>query len=59
MSSSQDLQWPALTNPDGWWYRLGGSFGGTYYAVANTFWNGDVPNQLPYTHNTDFSVAVC
>jgi hypothetical protein len=46
-------------NPDGYWYKLGGSFGGVYYAVANTFWNGDIPGHTPYTHNTDFAVALC
>ena len=30
-----------------------------YYAVANTFWNGDVPGQRPYTHNTDFQIRIC
>lgn len=50
----------ASANPDGWWYRIGTApWGGSYYAVANTFWNGDIPGQKPYTHNTDWSVAVC
>ena len=47
-------------NPDGWWYKIASSpWNGAYYAVANTFWNGDIPGHPPYTHNTDFSVAVC
>jgi hypothetical protein len=50
----------ASANPDGWWYRIATPpWNGTYYAVANTFWNGDTPGQTPYTHNTDFNVAVC
>lgn len=47
-------------NPDGWWYRLAGPpWANNYYVVANTFWNGDVPGQPPYTHHTDFDVPVC
>ncbi|MFD5420922.1 hypothetical protein ACFWJT_23200 [Streptomyces sp. NPDC127069] len=46
-------------NPDGWWYRIVTSpWIGSYYAVANTFMNGDVPGQSPPT-NTDWSVPVC
>ncbi|HEY5707965.1 MAG TPA: hypothetical protein VIS51_01055 [Solirubrobacterales bacterium] len=47
-------------NPDGYWYRIHSSpWNDAYYAVANTFWNGDIPGQKPYTHNTDFSVRDC
>ncbi|WP_406430748.1 hypothetical protein OHB00_02535 [Streptomyces sp. NBC_00631] len=46
-------------NPDGYWYLLGGTWHGKYWAVANTFWNGDVPGHKPYTHNTDKSVPLC
>ncbi|MEX1651957.1 hypothetical protein ABZ960_02035 [Streptomyces pseudovenezuelae] len=46
-------------NPDGFWYRLGGPWHGRYYAVANTFWNGDVPGHKPYSHDTDYSVPEC
>ena len=47
-------------NPDGYWYRIASSpWSDKYYAVANTFWNGDVPGQLPYTHDTDFNVPDC
>jgi hypothetical protein len=47
-------------NPDGYWYRIASApWNNQYYAVANTFWNGDVPGQLPYTHNTDWSVPNC
>lgn len=47
-------------NPDGYWYRIASSpWNNNYYAVANTFWNGDVPGQTPYTHNTDFNVPNC
>ncbi|MEW2255310.1 hypothetical protein [Streptomyces sp. NPDC047869] len=50
----------ASANPDGWWYRIASSpWNNAYYAVANTFWNGDVPGHRPYTHNTDSSVPVC
>jgi hypothetical protein len=45
--------------PDGWWYKIGGTWKGQYYAVANTFWNGDTPGQKPYTHNTDWNVPEC
>ncbi|MFJ9792591.1 hypothetical protein [Streptomyces globosus] len=46
-------------NPDGWWYRIAGSpWNGRYYAVANTFMNGDAPGQTPPT-NTDWTVPVC
>jgi hypothetical protein len=47
-------------NPDGYWYRIRSSpWNDAYYAVANTFWNGDVPGQKPYVHNTDFNVRDC
>jgi len=50
----------ASANPDGYWYRIASSpWSNAYYAVANTFWNGDVPGQKPYVHNTDFSVLDC
>ncbi|MEV6582950.1 hypothetical protein AB0M92_32860 [Streptomyces sp. NPDC051582] len=46
-------------NPDGWWYRIATTpWNGSYYAVANTFMNGDAPGQSPPT-NTDWSVPVC
>ncbi|MFE2009161.1 hypothetical protein [Streptomyces sp. NPDC059491] len=45
-------------NPDGWWYRIATSPWKGYYAVANTFMNGDAPGQQPPT-NTDWSVPVC
>ncbi len=45
--------------PDGYWYRIASSpWSNAYYAVANTFMNGDPPNG-PYTHNTDFNVPDC
>ncbi|HEU4392148.1 MAG TPA: hypothetical protein VFR04_00790 [Solirubrobacterales bacterium] len=47
-------------NPDGYWYRIHSApWNDAYYAVANTFWNGDVPGQKPYVHNTDFNVRDC
>lgn len=47
-------------SPDGYWYRIASPpWNNNYFAVANTFWNGDVPGQKPYTHNTDFAVADC
>lgn len=47
-------------NPDGYWYRIRSSpWNNAYYAVANTFWNGDVPGRKPYVHNTDFNVRDC
>ncbi|MCX4632398.1 hypothetical protein [Streptomyces sp. NBC_01443] len=37
-------------NPDGWWYRIASSpWNGSYYAVANTFMNGDTPGHTPAT----------
>jgi hypothetical protein len=53
---------PAITsaNPGGWWYRIATKpWNGAYYAIANTFWNGDTPGQTPYTHYTDLTVKVC
>lgn len=52
---------PAIqsASPDGYWYRIASSpWNNTYYAVANTFMNGD-PWGGPYTHNTDFNVPDC
>jgi hypothetical protein len=46
--------------PDGYWYLIASPpWGNQYYAVANTFWNGDVPGHLPYTHNEDPNVPDC
>ncbi|MCO7222532.1 hypothetical protein [Klenkia sp. PcliD-1-E] len=45
--------------PDGFWYLLASAEWAGRWAPANTFWNGDVPGQQPYTHNTDFAVPVC
>lgn len=46
--------------PDGYWYRLlSPPWNGDYYAPANSFWNGDTPGQMPYTHDTDFDVPKC
>jgi hypothetical protein len=46
--------------PDGYWYRIASPpWNNQYYAVANTFWNGDMPGQLPYTHNEDANVPDC
>jgi hypothetical protein len=47
------------TNPGGYWYRIGSSpWDDSYYAVANTFLNGDPPGG-PYTHNYDPAVRNC
>jgi hypothetical protein len=47
-------------NPDGYWYRLASApWNGLYYAVANTFWNSDVPGQPPYDSYTDWAVPDC
>jgi hypothetical protein len=47
------------TKPDGYWYRLASPpWYNHYYAVANTFGNGDKLGG-PYTHNTDFKVPNC
>lgn len=51
---------PESVVPDGYWYRLASRpWRGRYYAPANSFWNGDIPGQRPYTHNTDFAVPDC
>jgi hypothetical protein len=45
--------------PDGYWYRISSfPWDNHYYAVANTFLNGDPPGG-PYTHDTDFKVPNC
>lgn len=50
----------ASAYPDGYWYRIASApWDDQYYAVANTFWNGDIPGHRPYTHNTDFSIPDC
>jgi hypothetical protein len=50
---------PSVT-PDGNWYKiLTSPWSGRYYAPANSFWNGDIPGQTPYTHSTDFKVPRC
>lgn len=47
-------------SPDGYWYRIASSpWNNTYFAAANTFLNGDILGQRPYTHNTDFNVPDC
>jgi hypothetical protein len=46
-------------SPDGYWYRIESSpWNNAYYAVANTFMNGD-PWGGPYKHYTDFKVPNC
>jgi hypothetical protein len=67
----QPYQWVAISckvyapqivsaNPDGYWYRIASPpWSNAYYAVANTFWNGDIPGQKPYVHNTDFAIPNC
>jgi transcriptional regulator with XRE-family HTH domain len=48
------------TSPDGYWYLLASMpWSNHYYAVANTFGNGDRLNHLPYMHNTDWKVPDC
>ncbi|MEI4273031.1 hypothetical protein TEK04_14985 [Klenkia sp. LSe6-5] len=49
---------PSVT-PDGFWYLLATDEWDGRWAPANTFWNGDVEGQRPYTHNTDMAVPVC
>jgi transcriptional regulator with XRE-family HTH domain len=45
--------------PDRYWYRIASPpWNDQYYAVANTFGNGDKLGG-PYTHNTDFQVPNC
>jgi hypothetical protein len=46
-------------NPDGYWYLIASSpWNNSYYAIANTYMNGD-PWNGPYTHNTDWAVPDC
>jgi hypothetical protein len=50
----------ASSKPDGWWYKIATQpWNGSYFAVANTFWNGDTPGHKPYTHSTDLSIKTC
>jgi hypothetical protein len=50
----------ASVNPDGYWYKIATApWSGSYFAPANNFWNGDVPGEKPYIHNTDFAVPDC
>lgn len=45
--------------PEGFWYRIASPpWNNNYYAVANTFWNGDVFGE-PYTHHVDHAVPNC
>jgi hypothetical protein len=45
--------------PDGYWYRIASApWNNKYYAIANTFLNGDNPNG-PTEHNTDPTVPTC
>lgn len=49
----------ASANPGGYWYRIASlPWNNQYYAVANTFLNGD-PWGGPYTHATDLKVPDC
>jgi hypothetical protein len=51
---------PPSVVPDGYWYLVKSQpWNGRYWAPANSFWNGDIPGHMPYTHNTDFSVRAC
>lgn len=48
------------TWPDGYWYRLASMpWDNHYFAVANTFGNGDKLGKPPYTHNVDWRVPNC
>jgi hypothetical protein len=45
--------------PGGYWYRIASSpWNNSYYAIANTFLNGDPPDG-PYTHPYDPTVPDC
>ncbi|MEW2255313.1 hypothetical protein [Streptomyces sp. NPDC047869] len=45
--------------PGGYWYRIASPpWSDTYYAVANTFLNGDPP-EGPYSHDVDEKVPDC
>jgi hypothetical protein len=56
---------PSITSasPDGYWYLIASSpWNNQYWAVANTFMNGDVWGcwtTSSCTHNTDFDVPTC
>ena len=46
-------------NPGGYWYRIASPpWDNAYYAVANTFLNGDPPGG-PYARNYDPAVPDC
>jgi hypothetical protein len=50
---------PSAT-PDGYWYLLASSpWNSHYYAVANTFTNGDQLGDPNGTHHTDLAVPDC
>jgi hypothetical protein len=50
----------ASAYPDEYWYLIASPpWNNQYYTVANTFWNGDVPGNPPYTHNEDPNVPDC
>ncbi len=50
----------ASAMPSGYWYRIRTApWNDEFYAVANTFWNGDVPGRTPYTHFVDWAVPDC
>jgi hypothetical protein len=47
-------------NPDGYWYRIASApWNDRYYAVANTFTNGDVLGDPNGQHHTDPAVPTC
>jgi hypothetical protein len=51
---------PESVLPEGYWYKVASSpWDGRYFAPANSFWNGDVPGRLPYTHYVDRSIPNC
>lgn len=48
------------TGPEYYWYRIASApWNNEFYAPANSFWNGDIPGQRPYTHHTDHNVPDC
>jgi serine/threonine protein kinase len=56
------IYWPNPPSvvPEGYWYRITSKpWAGSYYAPANSFWNGDVPGKKPYTRATDRAVPNC
>jgi hypothetical protein len=50
---------PPSVKDDGYWYRIASGRWKDLFSPANSYWNGDIPGQRPYTHSTDWAVKDC